>query len=432
LYLSITTVWAFSDIETNWYKDSIIWLKEQGIINGYEDGGYHPENTVSRAEVLKIIMNSADLEVTKPEAKCFPDVSVSSWQAKYVCSWVESWITKWYEDSTFRPGNDVTILETVTFAVRAFDIDLSYLWEWLEWYHKYQGFAHEKNIVPKHAYTIDTYASRWEAANIIYRIQQYAKGVKLNYNSSACGISSNMKSWEYSLTINGNIREYLLYVPAGTSNNSPKKLIVAFHGRTNSNEMVRDYMKLWGGGYWSTKNQKDFIVAYPAGSWAWPYGWHQYENIEFFDALVTEISENLCIDRDAVFSVWHSLGSYMSNKVSCQRADVIRAMVWVASDGYNWTCTGPVTSLILHLPWDHLASYQWWLNAYRYKSEQNMCSDTEVNTSLGDIKNCVEKTSCSLWNTVTFCNSYSGYWNDPHSWPKDGSDDILDFFHAKV
>jgi poly(3-hydroxybutyrate) depolymerase len=44
--------------------------------------------------------------------------------------------------------------------------------------------------------------------------------------------------------MNGNIREYLLYVPAGTSNNSPKKLIVAFHGRTNSNEMVRDYMKL--------------------------------------------------------------------------------------------------------------------------------------------------------------------------------------------
>lgn len=40
-------------------------------------------------------------------------------------------------------------------------------------------------------------------------------------------------------------------------------LIVAFHGRTNSNEMVRDYMQLGGGSYGN--QQTDYIVAYPAG-----------------------------------------------------------------------------------------------------------------------------------------------------------------------
>lgn len=425
--LYVVQVSAFTDTQTNWYKDSINWLKEQWIINGYEDGSFQPENTVSRAEVLKIIMNAAELEVTQPELACFPDVAVSSWQAKYVCSGVHAEITKGYEDFTFRPGNDVTILETITFAVRAFDIDLSYLWEWSTWYKKYQAFADQHDIIPKHAYTIDTYASRGEAANIIYRMQQYAQGKKLDFLSSACGSSPNMKSWEYSVNVNGSTRKYLLYVPSNVSSNTPKDLIVAFHGRTNSNEMVRDYMKLGWGSYGDTRNQKDFIVAYPAGMWTGPYSWHQYENIEFFDAMITEISENLCIDRDRVFSVGHSLGSYMSNKVSCQRGDVIRAMVGVASDGYNGTCSAPVTSLILHLPGDHLASYQGGLNAYRYKSEQNYCSDSETSTSLGNITGCTQKTSCSLGNTVTFCNSYSGYGNDPHSWPKDGSDDILDF-----
>jgi len=344
-----------------------------------------------------------------------------------VCSWVEKWITKWYEDGRFKPWNDVTVLETLAFAVRAFEIDLDYLGEGETWYQKYQAFADSEKIIPKHAYSIDTYASRWEAANIIYRMQQVSQWKDINFNSSACGVSSSLKSWKYSLEINGTTREYILYVPSDVSKNKAKGLIVAFHGRTNDNKMVQDYMKLGGWSYGSTKNQKDFIVAYPAGMWSGPYSWAQYENIEFFDALITEISENLCVDRDRVFSVGHSLGSWMSNKVSCLRWDVIRAMVWVWSDGYYGVCTAPVTSLILHLPDDHLASYQWGLNAYRYKSEQNYCTDSEENTSLGSIKSCEEKTSCSLWNSVTFCDSYSTYGDDPHSWPEDGSDDILDF-----
>jgi len=182
----------------------------------------------------------------------------------------------------------------------------------------------------------------------------------------------------------------------------------------------------WSYGY----KQNDFIVAYPAGMGAGPYSWSQYENIEFFDAIITEVSEKLCVDRDAVFTVWHSLGSYMSNKVSCQRGDVIRAMTWVASDGFRGDCSWPVASLITHLPWDHLAAYSGWERAYSIRSEVNLCSDWVQNTSLWDIKSCTQKISCTSWNTVLFCNSYNTYGNDPHSWPKEGSDDILDFFRG--
>jgi polyhydroxybutyrate depolymerase len=204
------------------------------------------------------------------------------------------------------------------------------------------------------------------------------------------------------------------------------KLAVAFHGRTNSNEMVRDYMQLGWGSYGYKQN--DFIVAYPAGMWAGPYSWSQYENIEFFDAIITQVSEQLCVDRNAVFSVGHSLGSYMSNKVSCQRGDVIRAMAGVASDGFRGDCTGPVASLIAHLPGDPLAGYSGGERAYSIRSEVNLCSAWEQETTQWDIKSCTEKTSCTPWNTAMFCNAYSTYGNDQHSWPKQGSDDILDFF----
>jgi len=426
LLYSISPLSAFSDIENNWYKQSILELKELWVVNGSEDWKFYPRNTITRAELLKIIMNTAEVDVYDTWVSCFSDVDRDAWFAKYICAWVDQWIIKWYDDGTFRPSGTITVLETLAFWARAFDLDLESLWEWNAWYEKYQAFAHLHNIIPKHGYTVDTLISRGQSSEVILRMKQYSDWQRLNYKSTWCSINPNLTSGLYSIDVNGVSRNYLLYVPNNMKQDKEMNLVVAFHGRTNNNEMVRDYMQLWWGRYWYTQN--DFIVAYPAWLWAGPYSWSQYENIEFFDAIITEISEKFCVNRDKIFSVGHSLGSYMSNKVSCQRWDVIRAMTWVASDGFNWDCTGPVSSLITHLPWDHLAAYSWGQRAYRLKSEQNLCSASEKNTTLWDIRSCTQKTDCTLWNTVLFCNSYSTYGNDQHSWPKDGSDDILDFF----
>lgn len=419
-------IYAFNDIEYNWYKESILELKWLGILSGVGDDKFMPRDSISRAEILKIIMNTADLEVREPEMSCFSDIRLSDWQAKYACTWAELGITKWYEDGTFKPGWSVTALEAIAFATRAFDIDVESLWEWDEWYEKYQAYAHINNIIPIHSYTKDRFINRGQAVDLINRMRKVSQSQTVDYASQGCSIDPQITSWSYELSVNGRNRNYLLYVPPGMKEWKQTPLVIAFHGRTNNNEMVRDYMKLWGWSYGS--QQWDFVVAYPAWMGWWPYSWSQYENIEFFDAIITELSEKLCINRDKIFSVGHSLGSYMSNKVSCQRGNIIRAMVWVASSGYDGDCSGPVASLITHLPGDPLASYaggQW---AYRLKSVQNYCSDTEMSTHIWDIRNCIQKTSCSPWNTVLFCNSYDTYGNDKHSWPKNGWDDILDFF----
>lgn len=429
LVIFLINIWqasAFSDIENNWYKHSIIELQELWVINWFDDGTFLPEDNTTRAEILKIILSASNTQIIEPEESCFTDIYISNWQAKYVCSGAGLWITRWYDDGSFRPNGTVTVLETLAFGIRAFELDVESLWEWNNWYEKYQAFAHINNIIPIHSYTTDTLISRWQAAQVINNMRKYAADENLDYKSIWCEISPNLTSGSYNLDINGSSRDYLLYVPSSMKQWKEMNLAVAFHGRTNSNDMVRDYMQLGWGSY--GYKQSDFIVAYPAGMWDGPYSWSQYENIEFFDAIITEISEKLCIDRNAVFSVGHSLGSYMSNKVSCLRGDVIRGMAGIASDGFYGDCTWPVASLITHLPNDPLASYQWWLNAYSYKSSQNMCSTLEESTSIWDIKSCTQKTTCTPGNTVLFCNSYATYGNDQHSWPKKGSDDILDFF----
>jgi hypothetical protein len=48
----------FPDTEFSFYRDSIKILSDEGIISGYGDGKFGPENTITRAEILKILFKS--------------------------------------------------------------------------------------------------------------------------------------------------------------------------------------------------------------------------------------------------------------------------------------------------------------------------------------------------------------------------------------
>ena len=52
-----TPVNAYSDLyEEHPHYYSIKFLSEEGILAGYDDGSFKPENTINRAEFLKIFM----------------------------------------------------------------------------------------------------------------------------------------------------------------------------------------------------------------------------------------------------------------------------------------------------------------------------------------------------------------------------------------
>ena len=55
LPLNILFAATFSDTDTSFYRDSIDKLATEGIISGYGDGRFGPDNTITRAEILKIL-----------------------------------------------------------------------------------------------------------------------------------------------------------------------------------------------------------------------------------------------------------------------------------------------------------------------------------------------------------------------------------------
>ena len=85
----------------------------EGIVDGYEDGSFRPDDPINRAEALKILLKATKLDpLEEPfEQQEFSDVPEEAWFAPYVERLVEYAIVEGYEDSTFRPQQHITRAE---------------------------------------------------------------------------------------------------------------------------------------------------------------------------------------------------------------------------------------------------------------------------------------------------------------------------------
>ncbi|MFC5604311.1 S-layer homology domain-containing protein [Sporosarcina koreensis] len=69
---------TFKDVNGHWAQKEIEFLKDNGWINGYNDGTFKPNATLTRAETAKIISNFLGLTVT-PQPVYFTDVPKTFW-----------------------------------------------------------------------------------------------------------------------------------------------------------------------------------------------------------------------------------------------------------------------------------------------------------------------------------------------------------------
>lgn len=100
-------------------------LKDYRISNGYTDGSFKPANTVTRAELAKMLALAAGLDVSKPYAGAFGDVTATDWFAPYVEAVYSAGLVKGYDTAAgrvFKPGALVSRAEMMVMLLRAADI----------------------------------------------------------------------------------------------------------------------------------------------------------------------------------------------------------------------------------------------------------------------------------------------------------------------
>lgn len=105
---------------TDPYAFEVIYLYELGIVTGYPDGTFRPNNPITRAEAIAMIGRALKLDGTQ-RATPFKDVSASHWASGFIASGVEEGIVKGFRDQTFRPEASVTRGQAAVMLDRAFE-----------------------------------------------------------------------------------------------------------------------------------------------------------------------------------------------------------------------------------------------------------------------------------------------------------------------
>lgn len=96
---------GLSDIRGHWAENDIKNLYEKGVINGFDDGKFCPDNAVTRAEFVKIMCRMFDLN---GKGDCsFKDVSSSDWFYDAVCT-AEKYGLAEGSDGKFYPHKPIT------------------------------------------------------------------------------------------------------------------------------------------------------------------------------------------------------------------------------------------------------------------------------------------------------------------------------------
>ena len=123
---SVSLAKVYNDVKGTKYEQSVDILSTLSIISGYDDGTYKPSNTVTRAEMAKLIIVSLGKESVANTLKgdtTFSDVKANSWAAGYVGVASSLGIIKGYENGEFRPNNTVTYAEAATMLLRALNYE---------------------------------------------------------------------------------------------------------------------------------------------------------------------------------------------------------------------------------------------------------------------------------------------------------------------
>ncbi|KUK72091.1 MAG: S-layer domain protein [Clostridiales bacterium 38_11] len=104
---------TFNDLDdAEWAKETIIEWVDKGLISGYEDGTFKPNQEITRAEYTKLMFNAYGIETDGN--KDFSDVFQADWHYDVVTKMAYLGHVNGYPDGTFKPDAPITRAEAAT------------------------------------------------------------------------------------------------------------------------------------------------------------------------------------------------------------------------------------------------------------------------------------------------------------------------------
>ncbi|MBN1258493.1 sortase [Candidatus Peregrinibacteria bacterium] len=183
----------FSDVPATYkHYDAITAVADAHIVEGYTDGLFAPEQTINRAEAIKILVSA---HFDKAEIRnaltwhwekrhryvWFFDVKISEWYAPYVEIGHNEGILQGDPDNHFRPADTVNLAEGLKMVLEAYGIGadaamfqpsaLLYA-KTDDWFAPYFAYALDKQLISRQKfYHPAQLMTRAEFSEIVYRLK---------------------------------------------------------------------------------------------------------------------------------------------------------------------------------------------------------------------------------------------------------------------
>ncbi|MGN9165488.1 S-layer homology domain-containing protein [Tissierellaceae bacterium HCP3S3_D8] len=119
-----------TDVIGTEYEKAVARLVAFGVLDGYKDGTYRPDQDVTRAEFAKILVEALGIGNAAKAAAgkvTFKDVPASHWASGYVSTASGYGLLKGFPDGTFKPEQQVSYADALTMLVRALGYQDSFL-----------------------------------------------------------------------------------------------------------------------------------------------------------------------------------------------------------------------------------------------------------------------------------------------------------------
>ncbi len=170
---------AFSDVIDHWAEDQIISLKSKNIINGYTDGRFSPNSTVTRAEFAKMICTAQNIGTQNADYKD----TYSHWARGYIGALESKGLITGYPDGSFRPDNKITREEMASILAKAAGLQPSngriFGDTGSSWAESYINAAYKAGLIQGYgdgSFKPGGSATRAETASMIYNMLSKATG----------------------------------------------------------------------------------------------------------------------------------------------------------------------------------------------------------------------------------------------------------------
>ena len=125
---TVTGESTFTDSNTHWAAKAIAWAQKTGVVSGYGNNTFRPNQAVTREELAQMLYNYAEYKqydlTASGDLIAFPDGNnVQGW-AKTAMSWANgNQLINGFEDDTLRPGGDSTRAQAASILMN-FDVNL--------------------------------------------------------------------------------------------------------------------------------------------------------------------------------------------------------------------------------------------------------------------------------------------------------------------